>query len=318
MSSDIEPIHLDSLLEVIEELFGADYESHRLGTPGWWGGSDLQRLGLERPVERPDFENLFTFHDPQGRIPTPEGRMDNNPVVAQRVTFEARPEVTTLWALGDPQQQQELASSHVTAVRQTMSNLHSLALLESESPHPVHGRGCLFASFTEGAAENLTPRLRTSVLICQQYRLPDGQAVHFPLNLAPGTSKAIFERWEWRRLSDRIGVLGATPETQVPENLFKPLAAAQGRSLRAFPEAPAELSNSEIFSRWKAQASQTGFGAAEVQNAFSAAYRHGLAIHAREQVLRSAAIEERWNAMIRTGAREQRQDRHGPEHGPER
>lgn len=318
MNSDIEPIRLDSLLEVIEDLFGADYESHRLGTPGRWGGSDLQRLGLDGPVERSHFENLFTFHDPQGRIRTPDGWMLDNPVVAQRLTFEARPEVTTLWALGDPQQQQELASSHVTAVRQTMSTLHSLTLMESESPHPVFESGCLFTSFTEGAARDLTPRLRTSVLICQQYRLPDGQAVHFPLKLAPGTAKGLFERWEWRRLSDRIGVLGATPETRVPENLFKPVAVARDPSLRQSSEVSPELSQAELLDRWKAQASQAGFGAAEVQKVFSAAYRHGLAIHAREQVLRSAAIEARWEALIRARPCDQSRDRHGPEHGPER
>ena len=318
MNPDIVSVHLDSLPGVIEELFGANYESRRLVSPGQWGGSDLQRLGLDGPVERSHFQNIFTFNDAHRRIATPGARMEDNPVVAQRLTFEARPEVTALWALGNPRQRQDIATSHVNAVRQTMTSIHSLALHESEPPNPVLGCGCLFASFTEGAAENLIPRLRTSVMICQQYRLPDGQGVQFPLNLAPGTAEALFERWEWRRLTDRIGVLGSTPETRVPENLFKPLAAAKGASLQAIPETSPKLSKSEILSHWKAQAAQAGFGAAEVQKVFSAAYRHGRDIHAREQVLRSAAIAARWDALTRTGAREQSRDRHGPEHGPDR
>ena len=318
MSSDIEPIHLDRLLEVVEELFGADYGSRRLGTPGRWGGSDLQRLGLDGPVERFHFENLFTFHDPHGRIRTPEGWMTDNPVVGQRLTFEAKPEISALWALGNPRQRQEVASSHANAVSQTMSTLHSLALLESERPHPVFERGCLFASFTEGAAEDLTPRLRTSVLICQQYRLPDGQAVGFPLELAPGTARTIFERCEWRHLSDTIGVLGMTPGTRVPDSLFKPITDTSRKWPWTVSEPEQKLSSSQMMGRWRAQAAKAGFGPVEVQQVFDSARRLGRGLDAHSQPLSRNAVGALWAAMTRTGAREQRKDRHGPEHGPER
>lgn len=318
MSPDVEPIRLDSLLEVVEELFGADYESHRLGTPGRWGGSDLERLGLDGPVERSNFENLFSFHDPKGRIPTPEGWMEGNPVVAQRLTFEAKPEITTLWALGNPRQRQEIASSHANAVRQTMSTIHSLALAESESPHPIFGRGCLFACYTEGATEDLKPRLRTSVLICQQYRLPDGQAVRFPLELAPGTAKTIFERCEWRRLSDTIGVLGTTPGTRVPDELFKPMTDTDRQWLLTVSGPEQRLSSSQILERWRAQAAQAGFGPVEVQHVFDSARRLGRGLNAQSQPFSPNTVGALWDAMTRTGAREQRRDRHGPEHGPER
>ncbi len=50
------------------------------------------------------------------------------------------------------------------------------------------GRGCLYASFLQGAAEDQTPRLETSVFIAQQYRLANGFEAHFPLELQPGSA----------------------------------------------------------------------------------------------------------------------------------
>lgn len=92
--------------------------------------------------------------------------------------------------------------------------------------------------------------------------------------------------------------------------------AKNGAALQSIPNASARLSNSEILGRWKAQPSQAGFGAPEVQRVFRAAYRLGRSIHAEEQVLRVAAIVAGWVALTRTGGCEQSPDRHGPEHGP--
>ncbi len=180
------------------------------------------------------------------------------------------------------------------------------------------GRGCLFARFWEGAAEDLTPRLRSSVLICQQYRLPDGQMVRFPLELAPRTAKTLFERWEWRRISETIGVLAMTPGTHVPAKLFKPMPDRVCNWLRTVSQTEQRRFGEQMVHRWRAQASKAGCGPVEVQHVFDSARRLGRSLNAQSQPFSPDTVGALWDVMTRTGARGQRRDRHGPEHGPER
>ena len=109
-----------------------------------------------------------------------------------------------------------------------------------------------------------------------------------------------------------------TPGTRVPDDVFKPMTDTDRTWLRTVPEADRRLSSSEILGRWRAQASQAGFGPVEVQNVFDSAHRLGRSLRAQSQVLTSDTFGAIWDAMTRTGAREHHRDRHGPEHGPAR
>lgn len=305
IKSDVQVVHLNELPALLEDFFGLDYAPNRLGLPGQWGGSDLWLQGLKGRVQRQDLENLLTFRNRSGSFGPRQGWADGNPVIAQRLTLDARPDVTTMWALGSPAQREMIAKAHFYAVRQTMDLIHNLSLLESESVRPLLGRGCLSARFLQGAAEDQTPRLRTTVVIAQQYRLSNGHEVHFPLDVSPGTANDLFSRWEWRRLTDQVGALGLTRGTRVPTDLFSPpkleTLTKNGLVGTTFTT-DRRLARGELFEAWRLQAGAKGFGPEQVQEVFQAAFRLGRSIRASWQIFTPDSVWALWDAASRAGA----------------
>jgi hypothetical protein len=155
------------------------------------------------------------------------------------------------------------------ATEQAVKILQNAALLESESDLLSLGRGCHCAVFHSGAAPDQTPRLETSILFAQQYRLPSGKEVHFPPVLAPGAVSELIGRWEWRRLSEKLGTFGLTERTQIPENLFStPSLRDLGRNDKT--HADRRLAGSELFAAWRNQAAIKGFDEERVEAMFAA------------------------------------------------
>jgi hypothetical protein len=313
MKNDIQSIRLNDVSSLVDEFFGLDYRSNRLGLPGRWGGSDLRRLGVVNTVGRDEFSNVFTFRNPSGDSGPAHGWSADNPVVAQRLTFESNAAVSTLWALGTPAQRNLIAHAHLRATEQTMELLRTFSLLESESRFPLMGRGCLYASFLQGAAEDQTPRLRTSVFIAQQYRLANGFEAHFPLELQPGTISELFTFGEWSRLADQFGTLGLTSGTRVPDGLFSPPSLATLAS-EARVQDPAfqnrRLAGRELFAAWFIQAEEKGFGPSEVAQVFESAKRLGHVLRARHYPLTPDSARAVWDSLTRSGSRPSHSDHH--------
>lgn len=305
VSSDVQPVRLSELPNLIEEFFGLGYRDNRLGFGGLWAGSDMARLGLDRSVDRETFGNIFSFRSPAGdQLPLREWR-ETDPVIAQRVNFTGNPLVSTLWGLGGRKECLALMETRHRAMDQAMKLLQRAAVLESESKLPLLRRGCLYAAFLSGAAPDQTPRLETNILIAQQYRLPNGKEVHFPLVLAPGAVSELIARSEWRRLSETLGTFGLTERTQVPENLFTPPALRDLRpSEQPLPGSVADrrLAGPELVTAWRNQAAAKGFGREQVKALFAAGQLLGKVVRWERNNLGLAGVGAAYHAVARTGS----------------
>jgi conjugative relaxase-like TrwC/TraI family protein len=95
--------------------------------PGRWlaGAETLERLGIETgsPVDGADFIALMEGRHPgTGRWLRPEGAGGGRGGGID-VTFSAPKSVSTVWALGDPWQREQIESAHARAVEQTIHHL---------------------------------------------------------------------------------------------------------------------------------------------------------------------------------------------------
>lgn len=301
VGSDIQPVRLSELPNLVEEFFARGYREHRFGLGGTWMGSDLSWLRLDRSVDRETFGKVFSFRSPAGdQLPPPEWS-ETDPIVAQRINFTGNPLVSRLWGLSSPARRLSLVGMRSLATEQAVKFLQKVALLESESDLPILGRGCHCAVFHSGAAPDQTPRLETTVLFAQQYRLPSGKEVHFPLVLAPGAVSELIGRWEWRRLSENLGTFGLTERTQIPENLFStPTLRDLGRTDE--PHLNRRLGGSELFAAWRNQAAIKGFDEDRVEAMFQAGRLLGKVVRWDRNGLDPEGLKAVYHAVARTGS----------------
>ncbi len=306
MSSDIQPVRLSQLPDLTEEFFGLGYRDNRLGFGGLWAGSDMARLGLDRSVDRETFGNIFSFRSAAGDHVPPREWRETDPVIAQRINFTGNPLVSTLWGLGGRKECLALIEARHQATEQAMKLLRRVSVLESESKLPLLRRGCLYAAFLSGAAPDQTPRLETNILIAQQYRLPNGKDVHFPLDLASGAVSELIARSEWRRLSETLGTFGLTERTQVPENLFTPPSLRDLRPTeRPQPGGVPDrrLAGPELILAWRNQAGSKGFGREQVKAMFEAGRLLGKVVRWERNNLGPEGFAAAYHAVARTGSR---------------
>lgn len=311
MSSDIQPVRLSQLTKLTEELLGFDRFVYRFGFDGVWGGSDLAQLPLDKrdvdpTVEQETFENIFSFRSPAGDHLPPQEWCDTDPVIAQRINFTGNPHVSTLLGLGGQMQLTALIEARDQAVEQAMGLVQRLAVLESESNLPLLRRGCLYATFLSGAALDQTPRLETTILIAQQYRLPDGKEVHFPLTLAPGALSEMIAHSEWSTLSKSVGTFGLTERTRVPENLFTPPSIRDlGLTEKPRPGRASDrrLVDREVFVAWQNQAAAKGWGQEQVKALFAAGQLLSKTVRWEHNLQVTAGIGAVYHAVARTGSR---------------
>jgi hypothetical protein len=314
MNSDIQPVRLSQLPELTEEFFGLVFRDNRLSYGGLWRGSDVARLQLDGPLEqledlfidRETFGNIFSFRSPAGDQFPPRNWRETDPVIAQRITFTGNPLVSTLFALGEREQCLDLIEARYYAMKQAMTLVQRLAVLESESNLPLLRRGCLYAAFLAGAAPDQTPRLETTILIAQQYRLPDGKEVHFPLTLAPGALSELIARSEWSKLSEIVGTFGLTERTRVPENLFTPPSMRDlGLTEKPLPGSVTDrrLAGRELFVAWRNQAAAKGWGPEQVKDLFAAGQLLSKAVRWEHNLRVTEGIAAVYHAVARTGSR---------------
>ncbi len=319
-ASDIKPVRLSELPALLDEFFGLAYRENRLGIGGTWDGSGFAAMGLNPSVDRETFVNVFSFRSPAGDHGPSRQWREEDPIIAHRITYSGNPLVSKLWGLGNPEQRKALVEARTNATTQAMKLLRLVSAFESESNFPILGRGCLHANFLSGAALDQKPRLETNILIANQYRLPSGSEVHFPLNLSPGAASELINRWEWRRLSDSLGTFGLTERTQVPDNLFTtPTLKDLGASKTTLPGSVTDrrLAGAELFKAWHNQAADRGFGPEKVQSIFTAGKLLGAIIRWERNNLSPDGVQAAYHAVARTGSRissapPERSRSHGP------
>lgn len=300
-SSDVQPVRLSELPNLIEEFFGQDYRQHRLGLGGTWMGSHLSWLRLDQAVDREAFGNVFSFRSPAGdQRPTPEWSA-TDPIIAHRITFTGNPLVSRLWGLATPGRRMSLVGMRSLATEQAIKPFQEAAARESRSDRPIRGRGCHCAVFHSGAAPDQTPCLETTILFAQQYRLPSGQEVHFPLVLETFSVSELIGLCEWCRLRECLGIFGRTECTQIPDNLFStPTLRDLGRTDE--PNSGRRLSGSELFAAWRNQAASKGFDEERVEALFTAGRLLGKVVHWDRNAMDPEGLNTVYHAVARTGS----------------
>jgi len=301
-SSDVQPVRLSELPNLMEDFFGQDYRQHRLGLGGTWMGSHLSWLRLDQAVDREAFGNVFSFRSPAGdQLPPPEWS-ETDPIIAQRITFTGNPLVSRLWGLASPGRRLSLVGMRSLATEKAIKSLQEAAAPQAESGLSIRGRGCHCAVFHSGAAPDQTPRLETTILVAQQYRLPSGQEVHFPLVLEPFSVSELMGLCEWRRLRGCLGIFGLPERNQIPENLFSPPTQRDlGLNEQILPNR--RLVGSELFAAWRNQAAIKGFDEERVEAMFAAGRLPGKVDRGDRNGLDPVGFNAVYRAVARTDSR---------------
>jgi hypothetical protein len=306
---ELEPLFRSGLPFFAERRQGLTYQHLQLGMPGWWGGVGIAALGLTNPVDFQEVDRVFHcgIHDPSASTEAAK-----NPVVGTLLNFEADPQLSGIWALGDPQTQKTVLSLHQHAVDRAMGELQDLAKSTDFSPHIRHRPGFLYVAFTRGANDDLQPSLSTTVLVSSRFELPDGQVIENPLSLRHGAALGRFQRWEARLTEQSIGPLGVHSDATLPMGLFR--AASRGvqtQLLLRVSHDPERISRF-IQRQWRIDAAEQGFGRERVQAVLSALGKHR---SQRNEMAQSTdpRREEFWKGLLFPEKRPQNPRSH--EHG---
>jgi hypothetical protein len=306
---ELEPLFRSGLSFFAERRQGLTYQHLQLGMPGWWGGVGIPELGLKDPV---DFKALVRVFHSGIHDPSASTEAAKNPVVGTLLNFEADPQLSGIWALGEPQTKSSILTLHHHAVNRAMGELQDLAKSADFRPHNSHPPGFLYVAFTRGANDNLQPNLRTTVLVSSRFELPDGQVIENPLSLRHGAASGRFKRLEAQLADESIGPLGVHADAQLPMALFR--AASRGvqtQLLLRVSQDPERVSR-HIQRQWRIDAAEQGFGKEKVQAVLSALGKHQAQRNEMAQNL-DPRREEFWKGLLFPAKRPEQPRSH--EHG---
>ncbi|MGJ4897486.1 MobF family relaxase [Bradyrhizobium oligotrophicum] len=146
-----------------------DYYSRDGDPPGRWAGRGAERLSLDGPVTRTEFDAALRGIDPKtGERLAQLGGRGREHAAGWDMTFSAPKSVSVLWALSDVPERQIIAQAHRSAV------LSATAQLEATAGWARRGRagatreqtaGLLMAQFDHHTSRESDPQLHTHTFV---------------------------------------------------------------------------------------------------------------------------------------------------------
>ncbi|WP_316187721.1 MULTISPECIES: MobF family relaxase [unclassified Bradyrhizobium] len=146
-----------------------DYYSRDGDPPGRWAGRGAERLSLDGPVTRIEFDAALRGIDPKtGERLAQLGGRGREHAAGWDMTFSAPKSVSVLWALSDAPERQIIAQAHRSAV------LTATAQLEATAGWARRGRagttreqtaGLLMAQFDHHTSRESDPQLHTHTFV---------------------------------------------------------------------------------------------------------------------------------------------------------
>ena len=278
------------------DLAREDYYTAGGEPPGEWWGRGAVRLGLRGQVNKGVLSNLFSGYSADGSaaLVANAGRADR--CAGFDCTFSAVKSVSAIWAASDDDLRAEIASAHAEAVHEALSYLEENATFTRTGAggvETIRTVNLCVATFEHSTSRALDPNLHTHALVLNFTEGADGKArtldgreiyrhkmaagalyrAHLSCLLeqrlgfslrregswfeVEGVSKEVLAHFSKRReaILDALvesGAIGTSAEAAI--------AALETR------EDKADVSRSELFSRWKEEASAFGLtkGAIEV------------------------------------------------------
>ncbi|WP_315718274.1 MULTISPECIES: MobF family relaxase [unclassified Bradyrhizobium] len=146
-----------------------DYYGRDGDPPGRWAGRGAERLSLDGPVTRTEFDAALRGIDPKtGERLVQLGGRGREHAAGWDMTFSAPKSVSVLWALSDAPERQIIAQAHRSAV------LSATAQLEATAGWARRGRagatreqtaGLLMAQFDHHTSRESDPQLHTHTFV---------------------------------------------------------------------------------------------------------------------------------------------------------
>ncbi len=156
-----------SAVAYYQHMSADDYYTREEEAPGRWEGRGAERLSLEGPVSKSEFEAALNGVDPK----TGESLVQINGRTHSAgwdMTFSAPKSVSVMWALSPENEQRLVEASHKKAVKTATT------FLENEAAWARRGRGgairektagLLMAQFDHHTSRDLDPQLHTHAFI---------------------------------------------------------------------------------------------------------------------------------------------------------
>ena len=167
-----------SALAYYSHLSADNYYTRDGEPPGRWAGEGAERLSLEGPGTRAEFEAALTGLDPKtGARLAARGGINKTHSAGWDMTFSAPKSVSVMWALSEKETRDRIENAHVKAV------LKATKALEQTSAWARRGQGgrvkertagLLMAQFDHHTSRDLDPQLHTHSFIFNLAPRKDG------------------------------------------------------------------------------------------------------------------------------------------------
>ncbi|KCZ52163.1 MobF family relaxase [Hyphomonas pacifica] len=133
---------------------------------GEWDGRGAERLALEGPVSKADFEAALNGHDP--RTSTRLTQIGKSHAPGWDMTFSAPKSVSVMWALSSPAERVRIEAAHRQAVRAATTHLedhHAFTRRGKGGAIREPVAGLTIARFHHHTSRDLDPQLHTHAFI---------------------------------------------------------------------------------------------------------------------------------------------------------
>jgi len=165
-------------LAYYDHLQRDDYYTREGEPPGRWAGRGAERLSLDGPVAKAEFEAALDGRDPKtGEQLVQRGGRSRSHDAGWDMTFSAPKSASVLWALSEPAARREIKKAHRVAVTTAGQ------FLENEAAWCRRGKGgaikepttgLLIANFDHHTSRALDPQLHTHSFIFNLASRHDG------------------------------------------------------------------------------------------------------------------------------------------------
>ncbi len=277
-----------SALAYYAHLSADNYYTRDGEPPGRWAGEGAERLSLEGPVTRAEFEAALTGLDPktQARLAALGGRNKTHSA-GWDITFSAPKSVSVMWALSEKETRERIEKAHVKAV------LKATKPLEQTSAWARRGKGgrvkertagLLMAQFDHQTSRDLDPQLHThsfifnlaprkdgtwgAILSRELYKAQKQAGLNYRNELAAELEKEGFviertaDNFRMRAIPERIEK-AFSKRRQAIEKAAKTFGYdnAKGMELASLRtrQHKQKTETRELYGRWKSEAKALGF-----------------------------------------------------------
>lgn len=325
----ISEVHLKDAERAYEDFFREDFRSQRVGSFGYWLGRAQQRLNLENPVSQSTFQNLVHGLAPDGSKRILEDGEKSDRIALWQVEVRAPQSLSSLWAVAPGTWRWRLESAHMTAAWDTLHKIQAAVDIRQILKPPANRAATLSVFFSQGAAHNQNPELKTTAFILAHGFRPDGSVRALDRDAVPAQKE--FAQYVYTTaissdLSELIGPFrklnGSQEIAAVPKELVRKFFADPSFNREQRPLFQSKpLAEGELFNKWRTQGESVDWGVKQAKELLRDTHRRkywtDLKKDVQARISQSVSKLKDWKTSWKPAAKgtAQRQEQMSP--GPE-